>query len=197
MVHHRVMSRAMSVRPALFVALTPIKRAGAPLCQRHHAQQPDDGQPEQCRHRLPERHRVALGQRRRAAAVEVRAGRAQVVREFGRRLLAPRGLRVQGLAQHGVQPGGQVGPVVGEWHVAQPYFLVIASSSFIYVALADLIPQLQKRLSAKETVAQVFWLLLGIVLVTVMSGAAHKHGHEHEHDHGAEHSHSSEPPHSH
>lgn len=86
--------------------------------------------------------------------------------------------------------------LLGQLHDLLPYFLTVASSSFIYVALADLIPQLQKRLSAKETVAQVFWLLLGIVLVTVMSGAAHKHGHEHEHDHGALHSHSSEPPHS-
>jgi hypothetical protein len=55
--------------------------------------------------------------------------------------------------------------LIGQLHELLPYFLVIASSSFIYVALADLIPQLQKRLSAKETAAQVFWLLLGIVIV--------------------------------
>ena len=73
--------------------------------------------------------------------------------------------------------------LIGQLHDWLPYFLVIASSSFIYVALADLIPQLQKRLSAKETVAQVFWLLLGITVVTVMSGAAHKHEHAHEHNH--------------
>lgn len=78
--------------------------------------------------------------------------------------------------------------LIGQLHDLLPYFLVIASSSFIYVALADLIPQLQKRLSAKETAAQVFWLLLGIVIVTVMSGAAHNHAHVDElgHDHGAE-----------
>ena len=76
--------------------------------------------------------------------------------------------------------------LVGQLQDLLPYFLVIASSSFIYVALADLIPQLQKRLSAKETVAQVFWLLLGIVVVTVMSGAAHNHAHDHAHDHGAD-----------
>ena len=76
--------------------------------------------------------------------------------------------------------------LVGQLQDFLPYFLVIASSSFIYVALADLIPQLQKRLSAKETVAQVFWLLLGIVVVTVMSGAAHNHAHDHAHDHGAD-----------
>lgn len=54
-----------------------------------------------------------------------------------------------------------------------PYFLVAASSSFVYVALADLIPQLQKRLSLRETVAQVSWLLAGIGLVTLISGLAH------------------------
>ena len=83
--------------------------------------------------------------------------------------------------------------LIGQLHELLPYFLVIASSSFIYVALADLIPQLQKRLSAKETAAQVFWLLLGIVIVTVMSGAAHNHGHDHDHDHGAEVGHAHEP----
>ncbi len=56
-----------------------------------------------------------------------------------------------------------------------PYFLVIASSSFIYVALADLIPQLQKRLALRETVAQIAWLLGGIALVTAVSSAAHIH----------------------
>ncbi len=59
-----------------------------------------------------------------------------------------------------------------------PYFLVVASSSFIYVALADLIPQLQKRLTARQTAAQVAWLLAGIALVTVVSGLAHS-GHHH------------------
>jgi zinc and cadmium transporter len=54
-----------------------------------------------------------------------------------------------------------------------PYFLVAASSSFVYVALADLIPQLQKRLGLRETVAQVVWLVAGIALVTVVSGLAH------------------------
>ena len=54
-----------------------------------------------------------------------------------------------------------------------PYFLVAASSSFVYVALADLIPQLQKKLGMRETVSQIFWLLAGIALVSVVSGLAH------------------------
>jgi zinc and cadmium transporter len=71
-----------------------------------------------------------------------------------------------------------LGGLVGYFLVAQladylPYFLVAASSSFVYVALADLIPQLQKRLGLRETVAQVAWLLAGIALVTLVSGLAH------------------------
>nr|WP_315234432.1 ZIP family metal transporter [uncultured Albidiferax sp.] len=72
--------------------------------------------------------------------------------------------------------GGMVGyALVDMLHDWLPYFLVVASSSFIYVALADLIPQLQKRLSARETAAQIAWLLLGIGLVTLVSGLAHGH----------------------
>jgi zinc and cadmium transporter len=73
-----------------------------------------------------------------------------------------------------------LGGLVGYFLVAQledylPYFLVAASSSFVYVALADLIPQLQKRLGLRETVAQVLWLGAGIALVTLISGLAHGH----------------------
>ena len=71
-----------------------------------------------------------------------------------------------------------LGGLAGWWLVDRlveylPYFLVVASSSFIYVALADLIPQLQKRLGARETLAQIGWLLVGIALVTIVSSAAH------------------------
>ncbi|OOG36476.1 ZIP family metal transporter [Polaromonas sp. A23] len=70
--------------------------------------------------------------------------------------------------------GGLVGyALVDMLHDWLPYFLVVASSSFVYVALADLIPQLQKRLSAAETFAQIAWLAVGIALVTVVSGLAH------------------------
>ncbi len=73
-----------------------------------------------------------------------------------------------------------LGGVVGYWlvdllHDYLTYFLVVASGSFIYVALADLIPQLQKRLTLRETLAQIGWLLAGIVLVTLASSVAHTH----------------------
>ncbi len=70
--------------------------------------------------------------------------------------------------------GGLVGYfLLGRFDDLLPYFLVLASSSFIYVALADLIPQLQKRLSFRETAAQVTWLMAGIAIVTLVSGLAH------------------------
>ena len=69
--------------------------------------------------------------------------------------------------------GGVVGYLlVGAMHEYLPYFLVVAASSFIYVALADLIPQLQKRLSPAQTAAQVAWLFLGMGLVVVLGELA-------------------------
>ena len=56
-----------------------------------------------------------------------------------------------------------------------PFWLTMASSSYIYVALADLIPQLQKRLSASATVAQIGWLFAGIALVTGVTQLGHMH----------------------
>jgi zinc and cadmium transporter len=73
--------------------------------------------------------------------------------------------------------GGAVGYVlVDALHDWLPFFLVVASSSFVYVALADLIPQLQKRLTARETAAQIFWLGMGMGMVVLISAVA---GHSH------------------
>ncbi|CAN7295072.1 ZIP family metal transporter [Variovorax sp. LjRoot84] len=76
-----------------------------------------------------------------------------------------------------------LGGLAGWWLVDRlhgwlPYFLVLASSSFVYVALADLIPQLQKRLAARQTALQIAWLAVGILLVMGVSRLAHG---DHEH----------------
>ena len=72
--------------------------------------------------------------------------------------------------------GGVLGyALVEQLYDFLPFFLILASSSFVYVALADLIPQLQKRVSPRETAAQIAWLLAGIGLVTLISGLAHAH----------------------
>ena len=70
--------------------------------------------------------------------------------------------------------GGLVGYfLVAELKAYLPYFLAIASSSFLYVALADLIPQLQKKLSARETFTQIIWLVVGMGMVTLASHLTH------------------------
>ena len=72
--------------------------------------------------------------------------------------------------------GGLLGFVLIDGHEAWlPFMLVIASSSYVYVALADLIPQLQKRLSATATAMQILWLLSGIALVTLATQLMHVH----------------------
>ena len=67
--------------------------------------------------------------------------------------------------------------VVGPWEDLFPYLLVVASSSFIYVAVADLLPQLQQRLSLRDTAVQVGWLVAGLVLVVGVTGLLHGHAH--------------------
>ncbi len=62
--------------------------------------------------------------------------------------------------------GGEIAFLLLEGREAiVPFILCIASSSYLYVALADLIPQLQKRLNAKSTLAQIAWLFAGMIWV--------------------------------
>ena len=72
--------------------------------------------------------------------------------------------------------GGLVGfALVDQLYAYLPFFLILAASSFMYVALADLIPQLQKRASMQETAAQIAWLAIGIGMVVGVSWLAHAH----------------------
>ncbi len=72
--------------------------------------------------------------------------------------------------------GGIVGYLaIGPDSWALPYLLVIAASSFVYVALADLIPQLQQRLGARQTLAQILWLGAGIGGMMLITSALHSH----------------------
>jgi zinc and cadmium transporter len=72
--------------------------------------------------------------------------------------------------------GGVIGYfVVGPWEQLFPYLLVVASSSFIYVAVADLIPQLQHRLSMKDTLAQLAWLGAGMLIIVGVLHLVHAH----------------------
>jgi zinc and cadmium transporter len=74
--------------------------------------------------------------------------------------------------------GGVLGYfLVGPWEAVLPFLLVAASSSFIYVAVADLLPQLQQRLSWRQTLAQVAWLGAGLGLVLLARGMLASHAH--------------------
>ncbi len=64
--------------------------------------------------------------------------------------------------------GGVLGYfIVGPWQALFPYLLVAASSSFVYVAVADLLPQLQRRLPLRATLAQLGWIAAGLGLVVL------------------------------
>jgi zinc and cadmium transporter len=65
---------------------------------------------------------------------------------------------------------------VGPFEAIFPYLLVMASSSFIYVAVADLLPQLQQRLNWRETATQIGLLAAGLGLVLLVA-RLHAHAH--------------------
>jgi len=48
---------------------------------------------------------------------------------------------------------------------ALPYILTIAASSFIYIAVADLIPGLHKQTALRETLQQISLIALGVVTI--------------------------------
>ncbi|QBQ38294.1 ZIP family metal transporter [Pseudoduganella plicata] len=55
-----------------------------------------------------------------------------------------------------------------------PYVLVFASSGFIYIAVSDLMPQMQRRATLKETVPQVLLIALGVIIVLFLTAGRHR-----------------------
>ena len=53
-----------------------------------------------------------------------------------------------------------------------PYVLVFASSGFIYIALSDLMPQMQRRSTLRETIPQILLIAVGVGVVLFLT-----HGH--------------------
>ncbi|MBK8740176.1 MAG: ZIP family metal transporter [Betaproteobacteria bacterium] len=69
--------------------------------------------------------------------------------------------------------GSVIGGLVGYWALASvqhwvPYALALAAASMIYVAVADLIPGLQRRAKLAETVLQLVLLGLGIGAIALV-----------------------------
>lgn len=50
-------------------------------------------------------------------------------------------------------------------HDALPYILALAASSFIYIAVADLIPSLHQRTTARASLQQVGLIMAGVVVI--------------------------------
>jgi len=55
----------------------------------------------------------------------------------------------------------------------QPYVLGFAASSFIYIAVADLIPGLHRKVDASNSVKQIVLIVLGIVVVYLSHSNLH------------------------
>jgi len=82
-----------------------------------------------------------------------------------------------------------------------PYVLVIAASSFLYISVADLIPQMHERGSLAEAVPQLLLVGAGVIVIYGVTSFLH-HGPAHEHGHDAVSSHAAHetaapPVHSH
>ncbi len=60
-----------------------------------------------------------------------------------------------------------------QMQVALPYVLAVAASSFIYIAVADLIPTLHQRVDGKATVQQVLLIAAGILVIYAAHSTLH------------------------
>lgn len=58
-------------------------------------------------------------------------------------------------------------------HDSLPYFLALAASSFIYIAVADLIPSLHKRTDIKTSLQQITLIGAGVALICTLQTIAH------------------------
>jgi zinc and cadmium transporter len=54
-----------------------------------------------------------------------------------------------------------------------PYVLALAASSFIYIAVADLIPGLHKRVEVSQTIGQVVLIVTGVVVIYFVHSTLH------------------------
>jgi zinc and cadmium transporter len=58
-------------------------------------------------------------------------------------------------------------------HDSLPYFLALAASSFIYIAVADLIPSLHTKTDVKTSLQQIALIAAGVFLICSLHGIVH------------------------
>jgi zinc and cadmium transporter len=71
-----------------------------------------------------------------------------------------------------------IGALIAYWSLQDalqviPYVLAIAASSFIYIAVADLIPGLHKRIEFSETLRQISLIIAGVVVIYLAHATLH------------------------
>ena len=49
-----------------------------------------------------------------------------------------------------------------------PYALAFSASSFLYIALADLIPEMHQKTKLKESIIQIFLIIVGVLIIYVV-----------------------------
>lgn len=54
-----------------------------------------------------------------------------------------------------------------------PYFLTLAASSFIYIAVADLIPTLHKKTDVMTSLQQIAFIAAGVLLISLFESITH------------------------
>ena len=64
--------------------------------------------------------------------------------------------------------GGVIGWLsLSNAHAAIPYVLAVAAASFIYIAVADLVPELHLERKPKDMFSQLGLMALGLTVVTM------------------------------
>lgn len=71
----------------------------------------------------------------------------------------------------------------------EPYLGPVAAGGFLYVACADLVPELHKHVRGRRLLATLFALALGVVVVTVLPSLVGEHLHPGSHVEGSDHEH--------
>lgn len=58
-------------------------------------------------------------------------------------------------------------------HTILPFFLALAASSFIYIAVADLIPSLHKKTDIKTALQQIVLIFTGVLVISIVQDVVH------------------------
>jgi len=72
------------------------------------------------------------------------------------------------------------GGLLGWWLLERskallPFLLIVSAASFIYIALADLIPDMQRQHRRRESAVQFVLMMVGVGVIALLTSAMHAH----------------------